>query len=119
VRSDDALAALDRATTAIAGELDVDRVLQLIVESVRDLVGARYAALGTVTADGMIERFITSGITDAERAAIGPLPRGHGLLGTIIRDGVSLRIPNIAAHPESYGFPEHHPSMTSLLGVPV
>lgn len=119
MRSDDALAALDRATTAIAGELEVDRVLQLIVESVRDLVGARYAAIGTLTPDGMIERFITSGISEAQRAAIGPPPRGHGLLGTIIRDGVSLRIPNIAAHPESYGFPEHHPSMTSLLGVPV
>jgi signal transduction histidine kinase len=119
VRSDDALSALDRATRAIAGELDVDRVLELIVEGVRELVGAKYAALGTVTPDGMIELFITSGISAEERARIGPLPRGHGLLGTIIRDGVSLRIPDIAAHPESYGFPPYHPPMTSLLGVPV
>ena len=119
MRSDDALYALDRATRAIAGELDLDRVLQLIVEGVRELVGAQYAALGTVTPLGGIESFITSGISDEERARIGPLPRGHGLLGTIIRDGVSLRIPDIAAHPESYGFPPHHPPMTSLLGVPV
>jgi signal transduction histidine kinase len=119
VRSDEALYALDRATRAIAGELDVDRVLQLIVEEVRELVGARYAALGTVRPSGMIERFITSGISAGERARIGPLPEGHGLLGTIIRDGVSLRIPDISAHPESYGFPPNHPPMTSLLGVPV
>jgi signal transduction histidine kinase len=119
VRSDEALYALDRATRAIAGELDVDRVLQLIVEGVRELVGAQYAALGTVTPDGAIELFITSGISAEERAEIGPLPEGHGLLGTIIRDGVSLRIPSIAGHPESYGFPPHHPPMTSLLGVPV
>jgi len=119
VRSDDVLSALDRATRAIAGELDVDRVLELIVEGVRELVEARYAALGTVTPDGQIELFITSGISVEVRAEIGPLPRGHGLLGTIIRDGVSLRIPDIAAHPESYGFPPHHPPMTSLLGVPV
>ena len=119
MRSDDALYALDRATRAIAGELDLDRVLQLIVEGVRELVGAKYAALGTVTPDGRIESFITSGISAEDRALIGPLPRGHGLLGTIIRDGVPLRIPDIAAHPDSYGFPANHPPMRSLLGVPV
>jgi len=118
-RSEDALLALDRATRAIAGELDLDRVLQLIVDSVRGLVGARYAALGTFDERGRIERFITSGIDDALRRQIGPLPQGHGLLGTIIRDGRTLRIPDIARHPESYGFPAHHPPMHSLLGVPI
>jgi signal transduction histidine kinase len=119
VRSDAALHALDRATRAIAGELDLDRVLQLIVDSVRELVAAKYAALGIVGGDGAIERFITSGMSAETRARIGPLPRGHGLLGTIIRDGVTLRIPDIAQHPDTYGFPAHHPPMTSLLGVPV
>jgi len=118
-RSEDALQALDRATRAIAGELDLDRVLQLIVDSVRDLVGARYAALGTFDDRGRIERFITSGIDAAVRRQIGPLPQGHGLLGTIIRDGRTLRVPDIAQHPDSYGFPPHHPPMHSLLGVPI
>jgi signal transduction histidine kinase len=119
MRTDEALYALDRATRAIAGELDLDRVLQLIVDSARDLVGAKYAALGIVDADGRIERFITSGISAELRAEIGPLPQGHGLLGTIIRDGVTLRIPDIAKHPDSYGFPPHHPPMHSLLGLPI
>lgn len=119
MRSDAALNALDRATRAIAGELDLDRVLQQIVDSVRELVDARYAAVGIVGADGRIERFITSGIAADERARIGAPPQGHGLLGTIIRDGLSLRIPDISKHPESYGFPPSHPPMTSLLGVPV
>ena len=118
-RADDALYALDRATRAIAGELDLDRVLQLIVDSVRELVGAKYAALGIVGDSGRIERFITSGISAELRALIGPLPQGHGLLGTIIRDGATLRIPDIARHPDSYGFPPHHPPMHSLLGVPI
>jgi signal transduction histidine kinase len=118
-RSDRTLYALDRATRAIAGELDLGRVLQLIVDSVRDLVGTRYAALGTFDAQGRIERFITSGISDELRAEIGPLPQGHGLLGTIIRDGVTLRIPDISRHPESFGFPPNHPPMRSLLGVPI
>jgi len=119
VKPADALQALDVATRAIAGELQLDRVLQLIVDGVRELVGARYAALGTVDARGTFEAFITSGMSDAVRSEIGPLPRGHGLLGTIIRDGVTLRIPDISRHPESYGFPPHHPPMHSLLGVPV
>ena len=119
MRSDDALYALDTATRAIAGELDLDRVLQLMVDGVRELIGSRYAALGIVDASGRIERFITSGLTDEERAAIGPLPSGHGLLGTIIRDGVSLRIPDIAGHHDTYGFPPNHPPRRTLLGVPV
>jgi len=119
VRPADALHALDRATRAIAGELDLDRVLQLIVDSVRDLVGARYAALGTVGRGRQIERFITSGITQEHRTRIGALPSGFGVLGTIIRDGVSLRIADITAHPDSVGFPPEHPEMHSFLGVPI
>jgi len=119
VRSEETLYALDAATRAIAGELDLDRVLQLMVDSVRGLVGAQYAAIGIVDASGRIERFITSGLTDEQRVAIGPLPSGHGLLGTIIRDGVSLRIRDIAQHADTYGFPANHPPMRSLLGVPV
>lgn len=118
-RSDDALQALDQATRAIAGELDLDRVLQLIVDSVRELVGAQYAALGTFDERGRIERFITSGMDLEVRRQIGPLPQGHGLLGTIIRDGRTLRIPDIARHPDTHGFPPHHPPMQSLLGVPI
>ncbi len=114
-----ALEALDAATRGIAGVLDVDRVLQLIVDRVRDLAEARYAALGIVDEFGRIERFVTSGISDEARAAIGAPPRGHGLLGLIIREGRPYRIPDIGAHAHSYGFPAHHPSMTSFLGVPV
>ena len=114
-----AIDALDAATRAIAGELDLDRVLQVIVDSVRNLVHARYAALGIMEASGRIERFITSGMSGEARARIGAPPRGHGLLGLIIREGRSFRIPDIGKHPDAYGFPPDHPSMRSFLGVPV
>jgi signal transduction histidine kinase len=99
--------------------LDVEDALQLIVERVRALVGARYAALGIVGPDERIQRFITSGMSRQERDAIGPLPEGRGLLGLIIRKARPYRIPNIAAHADSSGFPPNHPPMTSFLGVPV
>ena len=115
----DAVEALDDATRAIAEVLDLEDVLQLIVDRVRTLVDARYAALGMADPSGRIERFLTTGISAEQRAAIGPLPEGHGLLGVIIREGRSLRIPDIAAHPDAHGFPPNHPPMTSLLGVPI
>jgi signal transduction histidine kinase len=113
------LDAFDAATRAIAGLQSVDDVLQVIVDQVRPLVGAGYAALGIVGQDGMIERFITSGIDAETRARIGPLPRGHGFLGLIIRENQSIRIPDIAADERRYGFPPNHPEMHSFLGVPV
>ena len=114
-----ALDALDAAVRGISSVLDVEQVLQLIVDRVRELVTAQYAALGIVDESDQITQFITSGITADERRAIGDLPHGHGLLGLIIRENRSYRIPTIAAHPESYGFPPNHPPMTSFLGVPV
>ncbi|HET9521031.1 MAG TPA: GAF domain-containing sensor histidine kinase [Candidatus Limnocylindrales bacterium] len=111
--------ALDAATRAIAGLQPVDRVLQLIVDRVRPLVGADYAAMGIVDARGRIEQFVVSGIDDATRRLLGEPPQGHGLLGLIVRENRALRIPDIGKHPDSYGFPPHHPPMRSLLGVPV
>lgn len=115
----EAFEALDAAARAITEVLDLETVLQLIVDRVRILVDARYAALGIADANGRIERFITSGLTREERIAIGPLPQGHGLLGVIIREVRTLRIDDITVHPDSHGFPEHHPPMRSLLGVPI
>jgi signal transduction histidine kinase len=118
-RTRDHMAALDAATRAINAVLDLEAVLQLIVDRVRDLVDARYAALGIVDAEGQIDRFITSGLDRAERARIGDPPHGRGLLGLIIREGRSYLIPDITDDPRRYGFPPGHPEMHSFIGVPV
>ena len=115
----DVLEALDAAVRGIAGVLSVERVLQLIVDRVRDLVAARYAALGIVDDYGRIEQFITSGLTAEERERIGPLPRGHGLLGLIIRENRSFLVDDLAIDPRRHGFPPNHPEMHSFLGAPV
>lgn len=113
------LTALDQAVRGIGGVLDVDRVLQVIADRVRELVDAEYAAIGIVDTIGAIERFITSGISDEDRARIPHLPRGLGLLGLIIRENRTYRIPDIAIHPQRYGFPDNHPKMHSFLGMPI
>jgi len=115
----DAVEAFDAATRAIAGVLDLESVLQLITDRVRILVRAEYAALGISDAYGRIEQFITSGISREDRHRIGSVPSGLGILGLIIREGRTYRIPDIAAHPDAHGFPPHHPAMRSFLGVPI
>ena len=118
-RAERQLQALDQAVRGISEVLDVDRVLQTIVDRVRDLVDAQYAAIGIVDATDAIERFITSGISDDHRRRIGELPHGGGLLGLIIREDRTYRIPDISGHPERYGFPPNHPEMHSFLGMPI
>jgi len=113
------LVALDAAVQGIAGVHGLDRVLQLIVDRVRELADAQYAALGIVDDDGNLERFLTSGISAPARRRIGDLPRGRGLLGLIIREHSSFRIDDISTDPRRHGFPPNHPEMHSFLGVPV
>jgi signal transduction histidine kinase len=116
---DQVLVAFSAAVRGIAGLTSVDDALQIIVDGVRPLVGAQYAALGIVDADGRIEKFITSGMDDETRERIGALPEGHGLLGLIIRENRTFRIPDINVDPRRSGFPPEHPPMTSFLGVPI
>src|SRR3954470_923642 len=118
-RLSETLVPLSDALADLAAERSLNRVLQRIVDLAREVVGARYAALGLADSAGRIYDFITSGLTPQERAAIGPLPRGHGLLGVLIREGRPVRIPTIGHDPRSSGFPPNHPPMTSLLGVPI
>lgn len=104
----------------LASERALDAVLRRIVEVAVELTGARYGALSVLTPDGrLIEEFVTVGISDEERAAIGDPPVGHGLLGALITEARPLRLPDIAADPRSVGFPPNHPPMRSLLGAPV
>ncbi|HYN47861.1 MAG TPA: GAF domain-containing sensor histidine kinase [Candidatus Nanopelagicales bacterium] len=118
-RAERRLTALDEAIRAMAGILAVDRVLQVIVERVRILTGARYAALGVHDQAGAIEQFITSGINRPDRARIGAPPRGHGLLGVMIRENRTIRLDDLMTDPRRVGFPPNHPEMHPFLGVPV
>ncbi len=108
------------AGVAIFSERSLERVLQQVVDSAREVVGARYAALGVLAPDrGSLSQFVTSGLSRAERERIGDPPRGRGLLGFVIREGKPIRTPDIAVHPKRHGFPPHHPPMKSFLGVPI
>jgi signal transduction histidine kinase len=105
---------------ALLSELDPEALLDRVLETAREITGARYAALGILDERGReLERFIARGMDDETRRAIGELPRGHGVLGVLIEDPRPLRLADVGLHPRSYGFPAGHPPMRSFLGVPI
>ena len=108
------------AVLDVGAQLDVHTVLHRIISIASELVDAQYGALGVLDPSGeRLSDFITVGIDDAGREAIGRLPEGHGILGLLIVDPKPVRLPDLREHPDSYGFPPNHPTMTSFLGVPI
>jgi len=114
-----AFAAMNDVVLALAADLAVEPILERLVGASRQLVGARYAALGVPDGEGGFARFITSGISDRQREALGDLPRQHGLLGAMLHERESYRTIDIQQDPRFEGWPPTHPSMRSFLGVPI
>lgn len=116
----DRLRQLVDTLVTIGSDLDLPAVLERIVQGAVDLVDARYGALGVLDPSRTrLAQFITVGVSDEERARIGPPPEGHGILGLLILDAEPLRLSNLNQHPDSYGVSSNHPPMTSFLGAPI
>lgn len=115
----DQLDSLLEAVLAVSSGLDLDETLSQIVAAARDLVDARYGALGVLGPRGKLARFIYLGIDDDTRREIGDLPTGRGVLGVVIEGAKPLRLDDLSTHPMSVGFPANHPPMRTFLGVPI
>ncbi len=110
---------LDSVLT-VGSDLDLHTVLNTIIATAVELVDAQYGALGVLDETGTrLSDFITVGVDEADRQRIGHLPEGHGILGLLIVTPEPIRLPDLSEHPASFGFPPHHPPMTSFLGVPI
>jgi signal transduction histidine kinase len=115
-----AITKLVHAAIALTSLQPLDQVLQTLVDTARDIVDARYAALGVIDpATSRLGEFVTSGVTAAERDGLKRHPAGHGLLGLLIRDPQPVRLANLADHPDSAGLPDGHPPMRSFMGLPI
>src|SRR5258708_25120599 len=115
----DRVHALLEAVVAVGSSLELEVVLRQIVEAAVTLVDARYGALGVIGEGGRLAEFVPVGLDEGEIARIHHWPEGRGLLGELITDPRPLRLPEISAHPRSFGFPEGHPPMKTFLGAPV
>jgi signal transduction histidine kinase len=117
---DSVLRTLVELGNSVLEQSELEPVLARVIDAGRELTGARYAALGVLDSRReRLERFLTAGIDDDTREMLGEPPSGHGVLGELIRDPKPLRLPDVGAHPRSYGFPIGHPPMHTFLGVPV
>ena len=115
-----ALRAVSDAVLAVAAQRSVEDVLQQLVDSARELAGARYAALGTPDGEGGFTRFLVAGMSDELIASLGPLPRRHGMLAAMLETSEPYLTDDIHAHPRFRGWwPSRHPDMRSFLGVPI
>lgn len=115
-----ALRQLLLAGRGLVSELDPDRVLGRVLEVAMEITGARYAALGVLNRERTaLERFISRGVDEATRERIGDPPTGRGVLGVLIDESRPLRLADVSAAPKSFGFPAHHPTMRTFLGVPI
>ncbi len=108
------------AVLVIARDVELPELLRNLITEACALVDARYGALGVLNEPRTgLEQFLTVGLEEQEEQAIGARPSGRGVLGRLITDPVPLLLDRIGEHPDSYGFPENHPPMTSFLGVPL
>jgi two-component system, NarL family, sensor histidine kinase DevS len=111
--------ALD-ASEFVLDEMGLEVALDRVLESAKQLTGARYAALCVLNdaRDGLAV-FLTTGIDDDTRARIGTWPCGRGVLGDLILDPIPVRLVNVGEHPHAHGVPRGHPRMRSFLGIPI
>jgi signal transduction histidine kinase len=116
---DDIFEQVSAVVLAVSSQLSVRDVLGKIVRAARSLASARYAALGVPGEGGTFAEFIVDGLTAREQAAIGPLPRQHGMLAVMLREGKPLRLADIRKDPRFWGWPAAHPELTDVLGVPI
>ncbi|AKG42180.1 GAF domain-containing sensor histidine kinase [Streptomyces sp. JH002] len=113
------LAAVSAALLAMNRTLEVRDVLQTIVSSARELLDARYAALGVPDGAGGFAQFIVDGISDRQWKAIGPLPRQHGILAAMLHEATAVRLADVRQDPRFEGWPAAHPEMSDFLGMPI
>ncbi|MFQ3555210.1 SpoIIE family protein phosphatase [Streptomyces gramineus] len=106
----------------ISRDQDLSDVLELIVRTAMDLVGARYGALGVLDDAGeQLREFIPVGLSETQARTLSGtgLPTGRGLLGYLIAHPEPVRVKDIAAHPASVGLPPGHPPMHCMVGAAV
>jgi signal transduction histidine kinase len=104
---------------AVAAHRSVGEVLQTIVEAARVLLDAEYAALGVPDDQGGFAEFVVDGVSDEQRAAIGPLPRQHGMLGVMLANPAPERLVDLRSDPRFGWWPPAHPVLGAFLGVPI
>ena len=117
--SPERFSSLIKGAATVTATSDLTELLFATAETARDTTGARYAALGVIGDHATLVEFLHVGLEPGKAEAIGHLPVGKGVLGTLIHTANTIRLDRLQDHPDSTGFPPNHPPMETFLGVPV
>ena len=113
------LAALHRASLELVKEMSLDSLLERIALMACEQAEAQYCAVGVLNEKGSLEKFIPVGMSPETIQKMEHPPVGLGLLGALMNTTEAIRAPRIEDDSRSSGFPQHHPYMSSFLGVPI
>jgi PAS domain S-box-containing protein len=118
---------LNRTGAAVAAELDLQKVVQIVIDAGVEITGAEFGAFfyNTVRSDGEAYMLYALSGADPEAFAGYPMPRATGVFAPtfagegVVRSDDITRDPRYG-HEEPYrGMPQGHLPVRSYLAVPV
>lgn len=123
----DMLTKLSSIASMIAGELDLDRVLQAVTDAATALSGAQFGAFFHTAVDAGGEAFDLYVVSGAPREAFSayPVPRKTALFGPTFDGEATVRINDVTLDPRYgrnspyFGMPPGHLLVRSYLATPV
>ncbi len=118
---------LNQSGAAIAAELDVDRIVQIVTDACTELVGAQFGAFFYNVVNEQGESYMLYALSGTSRDAFAgfPMPRNTAVfeptfLGSaIVRSDDILKDPRYGKNKPRAGMPEGHLPVRSYLAVPV
>ena len=113
------LAEMAATSELLVGSDDLSEILQRVAQRAREVTRADFAAISTFDENGVLTRFIYTGISEEQARRLGDPPRGRGLLGDLVNHARPIRLADLQESPAFTGWPKGHPDMRAFLGVPI
>ncbi len=110
---------LSAASLRISSSLDLNTVLREVVESARELTGARYGAITIVGNSGQARDFVTSGLTPDDSRRMMDWPDRFRFFEHLHDFSGTLRLRDLPGYVRSLGYSPAVLPSTTLLGTPM
>jgi GAF domain-containing protein len=121
------LEVLNRSAAAVAEELDVDRVVQIVTDACTELVGAEFGAFFYNVINDKGESYMLYALSGVPKEAFSkfPMPRNTNVFGPtfdgegVVKSDDITKDSRYGQNAPHYGMPKGHLPVCSYLAVPV
>jgi signal transduction histidine kinase/CheY-like chemotaxis protein len=118
---------LNKVGTAVAGELNLERAVQIVTEAATELTGAAFGSFFYNLIDDKGESYMLYTLSGVPREAFSkfPMPRNTAVFAptfngeAIVRSDDILKDPRYGRNEPHYGMPKGHLPVRSYLAAPV